>query len=213
MGKKKKRIHLYHTFFIVTFFVIVSIIYSFQVTAQTQPNTAVVTPTPSSQNLFDAEPIHISTGFHLPLSLEKPQRIIIPRINIDIKIVAAAIVDGHWEVSEIFANHGMGTAFPGQKGNMVVFAHARDLLFLNLQNISDTDDIYVLTDKKWYVYTVSEIREVTPDQVEVIAPTADERITLFTCSGFADEKRLIVVGKRKIPDDFGLDDTFVNLLE
>jgi LPXTG-site transpeptidase (sortase) family protein len=95
---------------------------------------------------------------------------------------------------------------------MVIFAHAREGLFLNLQHILQGEEVYVLTNKKWYAYTVDEITQVTPEQVEVIAPTTDERITLFTCSGFADEKRLIVVGKKK-EVTFGLDETFTNLLE
>ena len=41
-----------------------------------------------------------------------------------------------------------------------------------------------------------EIKLAYPNEVEVIAPTEDETLTLYTCSGFNDEKRLVVVGKR-----------------
>ena len=48
----------------------------------------------------------------------------------------------------------------------------------------------------WFNYTVSEIKEVIPSQIEVIAPTPDETLTLYTCSGFGDSMRLIVIAKR-----------------
>lgn len=133
--------------------------------------------------------------FSEKVSKEKPLRIVIPRLNINIPVVEAPVINGNWKVSDSVANHGQGSAYPGQEGNMVIFAHARRNMFINLRDVTTNDDIYVLTNKKWYVYKVSDIREATPEQVELIAPTNDERITLFTCKGFSDEKRLIVVGK------------------
>jgi len=56
--------------------------------------------------------------------------------------------------------------------------------------------IYVLTKNEWFSYEVSDVKEVLPNQTEVIKPTDDERLTLYTCSGFADTKRLIVTARR-----------------
>lgn len=164
---------------------------------QKKNSSPVQKPVTAVETLNKKEPIHIGKGFHEKEQTEKPQRVIIPRLNIDIPVVEAAIVDGSWEVASNAANHGVGSAYPGQKGNMVIFAHARVHLFLPLENIKENDDVYVLTDKKWYAYKVAVITAVAPEQTEVIAPTKDERVTLFTCTGFADEKRLIVVGKRE----------------
>lgn len=41
-----------------------------------------------------------------------------------------------------------------------------------------------------------DTKEVLPESVEVVAPTTDETLTLYTCTGFADQKRLIVTAKR-----------------
>lgn len=143
------------------------------------------------------EQILMGKGFIQPESSEKPLRIIIPRIHLDVPIVESLVVDGSWVVSENSANHGLGSAYPGQKGNMVIFAHARENLFLPLRDILPSDEIYVLTDKSWYIYKVAYITYVFPEQTEVINPTKEEQLTLFTCSGFDDEKRLIVIGKRE----------------
>jgi len=47
-----------------------------------------------------------------------------------------------------------------------------------------------------YSKQVKEIVEVKPDQVEYLLPTSEETLTLYTCSGFMDQKRFIVRGER-----------------
>jgi LPXTG-site transpeptidase (sortase) family protein len=126
---------------------------------------------------------------------EEPIRIVIPSTNIDLNVIEAEVKDGYWETSETTASHGMGSANPGQNGNSVIFAHARVGLFYNLKDLKKDDIVYVFTQKKWYPYKVTDITSVYPDQVEVIAPTKDQTLTLYTCTGYADEKRLIVVAK------------------
>jgi len=68
---------------------------------------------------------------------------------------------------------------------------------LPLQDVQKDNLIYVLSTDNWFRYKVSDIKFVSPAQVEVIKPTANERLTLFTCSGFLDSKRLVVTA---LPD-------------
>ena len=146
----------------------------------------------SSAELF-RNPIRIDQAmisFRLPS--QPPQRIVVPEIGGDLPIVEARIVNGFWELSETTASHGVGSANPGDGENVVVFAHARMNLFGPLKNIKKNQKIYILTKDRWFVYTVRDIKFVKPDQVEVIKPTEHEMLTLFTCSGFLDTKRLIV---------------------
>lgn len=125
-----------------------------------------------------------------------PVRVIIPSLAIDVVVKPAKVINGKWEIFEDSASYGVGSANPGENGNIVVFAHARWGLFLPLRKITKGTKIYILTKKGWYNYEVSETKEVKPIDVSVIQPTIDETITLYTCSGFADTKRLIVTGKR-----------------
>lgn len=121
-----------------------------------------------------------------------PTRIIIPKNDIDLPITFSKIKKGYWKTSETTASHGEGSANPGEGGNVVVFAHAREGLFYNLKDVKKDDVIYVLTRDRWFKYKIKEIKNVYPNQIETIAPTDYEVLTLFTCSGFFDEKRLIV---------------------
>jgi len=146
---------------------------------------------------FAQEPVKVE-GFSTQTvpQEESPSRIIIPSLAIDLAVKSAKIVNGYWEVFPDSAAWGEGSGLPGQSGNQVIFAHAREGLFLPLRQVSLGMKVYVFTKGSWYQYEVKEIKEVTPSQIEVIAPTEDETLTLYTCTGFSDSKRLIVIAKR-----------------
>lgn len=125
-----------------------------------------------------------------------PVKIIVPGAKIDLVVKPARVIGGVWEINDNAANFGIGSALPGEKGNSVIFAHAKPNLFSSLKRIKPDDMISIQTkDGNWYAYKAVEKKEVGPDQVEVISQTKDETLTLFTCSGFADSKRLIVTAK------------------
>ena len=143
---------------------------------------------------FENEPVKIELANNENLDeASLPVRIIIPDLGIDLDVQESKIVNGYWEVPDDRAAWGEGSGVPGRVGNQVIFAHARDGLFSNLEAVEKDMHIYVLTDKDWFTYKVSEIKEVYPNQTEVIGPTDNERLTLYTCSGYKDSKRLIVV--------------------
>lgn len=152
---------------------------------------------------FSTEPVKIEEGLLKPTGKPKqgvnpPIRIVIADLSIDLPVKEARVIKGYWEVFPDVAGFGLGSAYPDEQGNQVIFAHARPGLFLPLKDTKIGQKIVVFTKDKWYSYTVSDIKEVNPNQIEVIAPTQDATLTLYTCSGFADSKRLIVTAKRSI---------------
>ncbi|OGG23649.1 hypothetical protein A3A79_00375 [Candidatus Gottesmanbacteria bacterium RIFCSPLOWO2_01_FULL_43_11b] len=160
------------------------------------PPQASLETSSSTTNIFDFGPIRIDQKLlGLTVPSQQPLRIVIPSRKIDLSVVEAPVINGYWELSETTASHGVGSANPGEIGNTVIFAHAREGLFLPIRDIQVSEVIYVLTKDRWYRYTVAQTQLVDPNQVEVIAPTPDETLTLFTCSGFFDTKRLIVIAK------------------
>lgn len=158
------------------------------------------TPTVTPSYTFESEPVKVDSlvNEYTTSDLEGtlPRRIVIPTLTVDLDVRKSEVINGYWEVFEDSAGWGTGSGLPGKNGNQVIFAHAREKLFLPLKDVEVGDGIYVLTDDDWYAYEVKEIKEVLPNQIEVIAPTEDETLTLYTCSGYQDSKRLIVVAKR-----------------
>lgn len=178
-------------FLLVTFPTFYKIVF----TSKPQSPTLVASTSITSQPL-DAGPFRIDgalLGTSVPT--QPPLRIVVPTRKVDLSIVEAPVVNGYWELSETTASHGVGSANPGQNGNIVVFAHARNELFGPLRDLKKNETIYILTKDRWFRYRVEETKLVDPSEVEHIKPSDTEQLTLFTCSGFLDTKRLIVHAK------------------
>ncbi len=146
----------------------------------------------------DKNPIVINSKlFESKISQNIPVRILVPKNNIDLKVIPSKIVNGYWELSENTASYGLGSGYPGSNSNTVIFAHAREGLFYNLKDVKVGETIYVFSKDKWFGYKVNKITAVYPNNIEVIKQTKNETLTLYTCSGFYDEKRLIVTAVRQ----------------
>lgn len=144
---------------------------------------------------FTQEPVKIDSRLITGPSSNTPERIIIPQTKIDIPISVSPIINGYWKVYEDRAGYGIGSGIPGESGNVVIFAHAREGLFLPLKEIKTGDLVYLLTSGSYLSYKVKNIKEVLPNQTEVISPTLNQTLTLYTCSGFLDKERLIVIAE------------------
>ena len=125
-----------------------------------------------------------------------PDRLTIPDLGIDVSVAKSNIVNGYWEVFNDKAGWGDQSGYPGFAGNQVIFAHARKGLFLNLKQITKGMIVKVYTEEVEYDYKVVDIKSVFPNDLSVIAPTADETLTLYTCTDTNDIKRLVVIAKR-----------------
>lgn len=156
-----------------------------------------VSPKQNYSNTFEGEPLKIAVMSEASFSEDSlPQRILLVSADIDLSVKKAEIINGYWEVFADQAGWGVGSSVPGQLGNIVIFAHARQGLFYNLKRVAKGDDIVLFTKHNWYGYKVFEVQEVYPNNTQVIESTVEEILTLYTCTGFNDAKRLIVRAKR-----------------
>lgn len=125
-----------------------------------------------------------------------PTRILIPKVRIDLQVFPAKASGEIWEVSEEGASYLLGSGVPGQKGNVVIYGHNKNKLFGPIRWLGKGEEIKVINKKgEEFIYKVGETKTVSPDKVEVLAPTEDATLTLYTCTGFLDSKRFIVVAK------------------
>ncbi|MCL6096702.1 MAG: sortase, partial [Patescibacteria group bacterium] len=104
-----------------------------------------------TQKINNNNPIKINESLYKNQTTQNlPVRILLPKQNIDISVIPAKIINGYWELSENTASYGEGSGIPGQNGNTVIYAHARQGLFYNLKDVKTGDMIYVFTKDKWY---------------------------------------------------------------
>src|SRR5689334_22152478 len=79
--------------------------------------------------------------------------------------------------------HIPGTALPGEKGNVAISGH-RDTFFRPLKNIRRNDIITLVTVLGEYRYRVLSTKIVSPSDIAVLDPSANEMLTLVTCYPF-----------------------------
>lgn len=124
---------------------------------------------------------------------EQAIRIQIPAISVDAPIVQG---DG-WEQLKKGVGQHIGSADPGQKGNLVLTAH-NDVfgeIFRRLDDLKKGDQIIVYTNQRAYTYVISGSDIVEPTDVEVMAPTPQETVTLISCYPYrVDNQRIVVKG-------------------
>ena len=131
---------------------------------------------------------------NLPVPTPAPEqaiRIQIPAIGVDAPVVQG---DGWEQLKKGVAQH-IGTANPGQTGNLVLSAH-NDIfgeIFRYLDKLQPGDEIIVFTNQKQYTYVVDGTRVVEPTAVEVMAPTGSPVVTLISCYPYLVDKQRIVV--------------------
>jgi sortase A len=123
---------------------------------------------------------------------EQAIRIQIPAINVDAPIVQG---DG-WEQLKKGVGQHIGTANPGEVGNLVLSAH-NDIfgeIFRDLDRLKPGDLVIVYTNQRSYTYIVVDTKIVEPTQVEVMEPTIQPTTTLISCYPYLkDNKRIVVI--------------------
>lgn len=124
---------------------------------------------------------------------EQARRIQIPAIGVDSTIVEGVY---DWEQLKKGVGHRIGSAQPGEKGNMVLAAH-NDIygeIFRHLDKLSIGDEIIVSTERSAYTYVVNNIDIVDPvEGVHVMEPTEHASTTLISCYPYQINTERIVI--------------------
>ena len=103
-------------------------------------------------------------------------RITIPKIHVD-----AIVVEGT-SAKELMRGPGhiRSSAYPGEQGNVVISAH-RDTFFRHIVELNKGDQIQLQRGGVVYTYEVTGKKVTDPNDISVIQPTQDARLTLITC--------------------------------
>lgn len=122
---------------------------------------------------------------------QQPRQIQIGTIEVN-----APIVQGDdWDQLKKGVGHHIGSALPGEKGNLVLSAH-NDIygqIFRHLDRLEAGDEVVVSTGRESFTYVVNEIKVVEPTAVEVMDPTNHASLTLISCYPYLINNKRIVV--------------------
>lgn len=153
--------------------------------ASSQPPSAV-TPERFQSTLQQVVPVALPTP-----GPQAPVRVVIPAIKVD-----SIVVQGDdWEALKKGVGHHIGSANPGQRGNLVLSGHDDIFgeVFRYLEKLNPGDEVHVYTQASKFTYVVRGKRIVEPTEVSVIAPTTEPTLTMITCHPYlVDTHRMVV---------------------
>lgn len=88
---------------------------------------------------------------------------------------------------------------PVVNGNVALCAHNRGYeknYFANLKNVVEGDSILYETKNKKFEYKVSTISMIEENDMEVLEPTEDSRLTLITCVENKPQFRYCIIAEK-----------------
>jgi sortase A len=147
----------------------------------------------------------VQSMYNVPVPTPGPEqavRLQVPAIRVDAPIVQG---DGWDQLKKGIGQH-IGSANPGEKGNLVLSAH-NDIfgeIFRDLDRLVPGDLVIVHTNQRTYTYIVVDTKIVLPTAVEVMAPTAQPTTTLISCYPYlVDDKRIVIIARLQVNTDTG----------
>lgn len=174
-----------------------------------EPPLITPTPQPTSDRGFFRDVLASQPEVRVLTPVDTDFGIIIPKIAANAKIVPnidPGSYDEYIGALKIGVAHAWGTSFPGEGGNIYLFAHSTDnfwnigrynAVFYLLKELTLGDEIDVFYQGRRFVYLVTNRQIVDPSDVGFLTETTfSEQITLQTCwPPGTTLKRLIVVAK------------------
>ncbi len=122
-----------------------------------------------------------------------PIGLIIPALGLELPILPARLNGNKWEASDKGVSYLVSSPRPGEVGNSILYGHNWPNLLgsMNLVRPGDAIEI-VFADGVRKSFVTNYTSLVNPSETQILAPTRDRRLTLYTCAGFLDSKRFVV---------------------
>ncbi|HZE86802.1 MAG TPA: sortase [Methylomirabilota bacterium] len=123
-----------------------------------------------------------------------PERISILDLKISLPVYPAQIRDNKWDTITDGASYLSSSPIPGTVGNSIMYAHDWASLFGNLVYAKPGQKVDVsYADGSHKTFVIEYTSKVNPSESSILAPSKDKRMTLYTCTGFMDSQRFVVV--------------------
>lgn len=122
-----------------------------------------------------------------------------PTLNRTIPVFAASIENGKWQTTKQGISYLSSSPLPGTRGNSVMYGHNWPNILGNLEKLNPGDSVIIYRGTQTTRFTVYFKTVVEPTDSSVYAPTGDYRLTIYTCTGLLDTKRLVITAFADLP--------------
>jgi len=125
-----------------------------------------------------------------------PTQLVLPDQRIDLPIIPAQIQNQEWQLS----NHGISllqTSLPASSSGLIMYGHNWRSLLSGLNNVKIGEKINLIyPDGNVAQYTIQSILVVEPNRLDVLNLATPNTLLLYTCTGFLDSERLVVLATK-----------------
>ncbi|MBZ0293269.1 MAG: sortase [Anaerolineae bacterium] len=157
-----------------------------------QPQQALPIPTLAPEPQATAVSLLPAATATLAQEITAGAQLIAPTAGINTRVIQSYISGNSWDVSDlgIYAGHLQGTSWVDHPGNVVLAGHVEMAdggrgVFADIGTLNVGDPLILRQNGSEYVYTVSELLSVKPDDLSVVYPSTTSRLTLITCSNYS----------------------------
>jgi LPXTG-site transpeptidase (sortase) family protein len=161
------------------------------------------------KDAIDKSPDVIQNKYSINISDLENNYLIIPKLSIKAPIIWQVAPDGDLMLKKLQEGlvHYNGTGLPNEtNGNVFISGHSSyywwdkgkyKTVFANLDQLTKGDEMALAYKDKVYIYKVSDMVTVKPEQTEVLNPASSPILSLMTCVPVGTNlKRLIVKAER-----------------
>lgn len=141
---------------------------------------------------FKAESVSIRVNSSI-----KPVYIKAYPVGVDVAIKEAGIVNGIWQVHPNEVSYLKTSDGIGGSSNIILYGHNKINVLGPIRHIKIGAVIELTgSDGNVYKYEVTKTDTVKPDNLVYLNELDRETLTIYTCTGFLDTERFIVVANR-----------------
>lgn len=129
-------------------------------------------------------------------TLPQPTWISIPSVDMQLPVIEEAISNNVWGIADSGISHLNTSARPGESGPIILYGHNTNDRFGPIRWLSIGAKITLTAGgAKQHIYVVTQTMDVSPNQVSILLTQKGETLILYTCDGFADLQRFVVIAK------------------
>lgn len=124
----------------------------------------------------------------------KIKSINIPKISRNLVVEDGYFENGRWVVSDSGVSFYTDSSLPEAGGNTVLYGHNKAAILGGLVGLKKGDRIELgLESGELRNYEVFETKTIKPSDVTILSNSSTTMLTLYTCSGFLDSSRFVVL--------------------
>jgi len=130
----------------------------------------------------------------LESSLSSPKYLVIKDLDISLPVFSAnPPKNGHWATTYEGVSFLNSSVIPGNRGNSIMYGHNWSSLLGKLKNAKPGMTVEVVFENGSNAkFNIQYIQVVPSNQSDILNDTDDVRLTIYTCTGILDSKRLVV---------------------